>query len=614
MLTGRDIICISSIDWDFIWQGHQEVMAALAAQGNRVLFMENTGVRSPRLRDLPRLGSRLRNWRRGVGGFREERENLFVYSPIVLPFPYSTFAVRLNAMVLLRALRRWMNAMGATRPIVWTFLPTPIVHALLHGLDPALSVYYCIDDLASSSRGARRVVRSEERLFRDADLVFVTSEQLRQHALAARDTVHLFPFGVDYSAFEAVRKGDEGAPADVKDLPRPVIGYVGGLHQWMDQALLGEVADRMPHASIVLVGPVQTNVAALASRPNVHMLGARSHADVPRYIKAFDVGIVPYRLSEYTANVYPTKLNEYLALGIPVVSTDLAEIRRFNRTHGEVVAVGRDAETFTDAVREALGPTSPVEVERRVEIARSNSWDARVGTMADLMDEGLVRRARKASRWEERLGGLYRAGRRRLLRTATLTIGLYLALFHTPLVWLTLAPPLKVAEPPRRADAIVVFAGGVGERGQVGGGYQERVKHAVDLYHAGHASHLVFSTGFAFAFREAELMKGLAVSLGVPARDIVLEEWAASTWENVTFTHRILDREGWRSILLVSSPYHMRRAVWTFRKVAPGLEVIPTPAPTSQFYQHGSGANFEQILGLVQEYVSIADYWRKGRL
>jgi uncharacterized SAM-binding protein YcdF (DUF218 family) len=323
---------------------------------------------------------------------------------------------------------------------------------------------------------------------------------------------------------------------------------------------------------------------------------------------------VPYRLTEYTANVYPTKLNEYLALGIPVVSTDLAEIQRFNRTHGGVVAVGRDAEAFTGAVREALGPTSPLEVERRVEIARSNSWDARVGKMADLMDEALIRRARRANRWEERLRSLYRTGRRRLLQTATLTVGLYLALFHTPLVWLTLAPPLKVAESPRRADAIVVFAGGVGERGQVGGGYQERVKHAVDLYHAGHASHLVFCSGFVFAFREAELMKGLAVSLGVPVRDIVLEERAVNTWENVTFTHRLLGREGWRSILLVSSPYHMRRAVWTFRKVAPELEVIPTPAPNSQFYQHGSGANLEQILGLVQEYVSIAEYWRKGRL
>ena len=52
-MTQHDVICISSIDWDFIWQGHQEIMSTLAAEGHRVLFLENTGVRGPALGDLP---------------------------------------------------------------------------------------------------------------------------------------------------------------------------------------------------------------------------------------------------------------------------------------------------------------------------------------------------------------------------------------------------------------------------------------------------------------------------------------------------------------------------------------------------------------------------------
>ena len=58
MQQRQDIICISSIDWGFIWQGHQEIMARLAAAGHRVLFVENTGVRPPVPRDLPRLAER----------------------------------------------------------------------------------------------------------------------------------------------------------------------------------------------------------------------------------------------------------------------------------------------------------------------------------------------------------------------------------------------------------------------------------------------------------------------------------------------------------------------------------------------------------------------------
>ena len=89
-MQGRDIICISSIDWDFIWQGHQEIMSTLAAQGHRVLFVENTGVRTPGLRDLPRIKHRLMTWWSGTKGFRQVRERLFVYSPILLPFPFQT--------------------------------------------------------------------------------------------------------------------------------------------------------------------------------------------------------------------------------------------------------------------------------------------------------------------------------------------------------------------------------------------------------------------------------------------------------------------------------------------------------------------------------------------
>ena len=157
------MLCISSIDWDFIWQGHQEIMSTLAAQGHRVLFLENTGVRSPKLRDLPRLRQRIRNWWRSTRGFREERPNLFVYSPIVLPLPYSRIARWINRVLMMQSLRRWMRAVGFSRPVVWTFLPTPLAHELIDHLDPSLTIYYCIDDLASSSPEARSITVERSR-------------------------------------------------------------------------------------------------------------------------------------------------------------------------------------------------------------------------------------------------------------------------------------------------------------------------------------------------------------------------------------------------------------------------------------------------------------------
>src|SRR5262245_18086878 len=220
-LAGERIVCISSIDWDFNWQGHHEIMAALASEGSRVLFVENTGVRAPQLRDLPRLAQRLRNWRRGTGGLRSEQANLSIYSPLILPFPYSQATRQINRTLLLRIIRRWLGAAGGPRPIAWTFLPTPLAREAIAGIDAELVVYFCVDDLPASSPAARRVARSEAELFRSADLVLVTSERFVQRALQYRERVHMFPFGVSYRQFERERLSGAPPPPDVRDLPRP---------------------------------------------------------------------------------------------------------------------------------------------------------------------------------------------------------------------------------------------------------------------------------------------------------------------------------------------------------------------------------------------------------
>ncbi|HJZ78048.1 MAG TPA: ElyC/SanA/YdcF family protein [Vicinamibacterales bacterium] len=607
-----DIVCVSSIDWDFIWQGHQEIMSRLAAVGHRVLFVENTGVRTPQMRDLPRVRRRIQNWWRGTNGFREERPNLFVYSPLVLPWPYLRPSRWINRLALGRAIRRWMRATGFSQPIVWTFLPTPLARDLVAAFDPQLTIYYCIDDLASSSAGAQRITASEEQLFREADLVFVTSERLRERAARFSDRVHVFPFGVSLERFEAVRRHHEAAPDDVASLARPVVGYVGGLHQWVDQDLLARVARSMPDATFALVGPEQTDVSMLRTCSNIRLLGLRPHDELPRYVKSFDVGIVPYRLTEYTANVYPTKLNEYLSMGIPVVATDLPEIRRFNTQHGAIVGIAADADGFGQAIRSALNDSAQTDVDRRIAIAAQNSWASRIAAMTALIDEALDRRTRVVG-WDERLRLVYRRTRWRAAAVAIAIAALYGIVFESNAVW-WLAEPLKVTAPPSKADAIVVFAGGVGESGRAGGGAQERLKQAIDLYRAGYAPYLVLSSGYVYSFHEAEAMRALAVDQGVPASAIALEEHATNTYQNVRFVDDILRDHHWQRILLVSSPYHMRRALLVWRKQAPAITVIPTPATVSQFYDHTRGATLEQVRGLAQEYVAIFAYWRRGWL
>ena len=125
---------------------------------------------------------------------------------------------------------------------------------------------------------------------------------------------------------------------------------------------------------------------------------------------------------------------------------------------------------------------------------------------------------------------------------------------------------------------------------------------------------MIFSSGYVYSFNETEVMRTLAIDQGIPPSAIVLEQRAANTYQNVRFVDEILRERGWRRILLVSSPYHMRRALLVWHRQAPETIVVPTPAGESQFYQHERGANLEQVRAIVQEYVAIAAYWRRGWL
>ncbi|MFQ5681264.1 MAG: ElyC/SanA/YdcF family protein [Candidatus Omnitrophota bacterium] len=621
MLRNQNIICISSIDWDFIWQGHQEIMSTLAKNGNRVLFIENTGVRPPSIRDIPRLRKRFRDYFKGIKGIREEIHNLYIFSPIVLPFPYARIARLINRIILLPTLNRWMKVLDFADPIIWTFLPTGIALDIIYNINKKLLIYYCIDNFVVSSASAKKIRATERKLLKLADAVFVTSRALYDYCSQHSNKVDIFPFGVNIDNFEKARIIDTQIPAELRNIKKPIIGYVGGVHKWIDQKLVRALAERHPEHSLVFVGPLQADVSILSGVNNIYFLGNKKHRELPNLIKYFSLAMIPYRITEYTKNVYPTKLNEYLAMGKPVVSTALPEIEIFNQKYRDIVYVGRNSEEISGSISRALKEDNETLRRRRIEVAHDNGWQRRIEQMSNIIEKTAERKMLdNEARWKESLLIFYRTTRRRIVRFATIAAITYLRLFYTPFSWY-LAEPLRIAQAPQKADAIVVFAGGVGESGRAGQGYEERVGYAVRLYKQGYAQHLVFSSGYVYVFEEPLVMRALAVSLGVPSQAIVLEDRAGNTYENVKFSKEILAARGWEKALVVSSPYHMRRVDLVSKKVAPEIDFVYTPIPQSHFYRRAirpeskrvyKQINLRQIKALLHEYLGIVYYWWKG--
>lgn len=621
MLKNENIICISSIDWDFIWQGHQEIMSFLAKNNNCVLFIENTGVRSPGIRDFRRIKSRLKNWFSGIKGIRKIQDNLYVYSPLIVPFPYLRIAVWFNSYYILFILKRWTKAVNFSNPIIWTFLPTPLSLSLIESVTHKLLVYYCIDNFTTSSTAAKKISTSEIRLLKMSDLTFVTSSELYRYCSKHNQNVHIFPFGVNYARFEKIRMDNSSKPDEIKQIKNPIIGYVGGIHKWIDFGLIKRLAEKRLDYSFVFVGPIQVNISSMSGLKNVYFLKQQDHDKLPYFIKNFDACLIPYLITDYTKNVYPTKLNEYLAMGKAVISTSLPEIINFNKINDNIVYIGKNYEEFINLVDGAIGGSNIEVAQKRIEVARKNSWDNKISEMSNLMEDAIYAKEHLNFDWRDNFVKLFKRIKKKTLKAVLLCGCLYLVIFYTPLVWF-LANPLNISGKPEKADAIVVFGGGVGESGKAGQGYEERVQRAVELYKKNYANKIIFSSGYMYFFEEVFVMKSLAISLGIPEKSIILEDKAKNTYENVKFIKEITQKEKMSDILLVSSPYNMRRAYLVFNKIAKDVRVIYAPVPNSMFYAHPERdmngrriwkrISMRQIKGIIHEYLGIIYYLWKG--
>ena len=597
-------------------------MSAFASNGNKVLFIENTGVRAPNIKDVPRLRKRFISWFKGIKGFRRETDNLYVYSPVILPFPYSRLARLINKNILLSALKKWMKATEFHDPIVWTFLPTGIALDIANGLDNKLLVYYCIADFYELVSNPKKIKKTEDELIKKCDLIFAQGEILANKCKRLNNNVHIFPFGVRLEIFDNYRKSNHKQPPnDIKNIKKPIIGYVGGVHRHIDFKLVKFIAGKHLEWSLVFVGPLQTDVSELKRYNNIFLLGKKDFSMLPAYINEFTVGIIPYVKSEYTETVFPTKLNEYHAMGKPVVSTDIPEVVSFNIENEDLVSISKTREEFVECIERAIKGKSENLEDRRIDSAKKNNWVVRIEEMSSFMENAIDRKLKNTANWQGQMLRVYKVSRRKMIKVSVIALFLYLFLFYTPLVWL-IAAPLKIIQIPQKADCIAVFAGGVGESGKSSQGYEERVQYAVELFKKGYAKNIVFSSGYTYVFEESSIMKALAISLGVPKDAIILDDQAKNTYENVKFTKAILEKHGWSSVLLVSSPYHMLRNQLIFNKIARDAKVIYAPIQNSLFYAHPERdkngkriwkrINMRQIKGIIHEYLGIIYYWWKG--
>ena len=364
------LVCLSHLNWDHVWQRPQQLMSRFA-QHCRVIFC-----------DPPDWGPAGKpshfDEQPGVEGVRVVRPR----------FPADIYGTPGNSYEELWArLLPELLAEAGPNTILWVF--SPMADYLVAAAKPQveLVVYDCMDELANF-RGSTPDMRAREaRLLELADLVFTGGRSMYEVRKDRHPRVYCFPSGVDVEHYRQVRDPATPEANALMSIPHPRLGYFGVLDERIDWELIAAVAEQRPAWQWVLVGPTaKVAPEELPQLPNVHYLGQQTYADLPTFLKGFDIATMPFALSEATRFISPTKTPEYLAGGKAVISTPVPDVVA---QYSGIVYLADDADAWITTVEKMLA-ASCAERERRLAQAQpilaESSWDSTVERMWGLME------------------------------------------------------------------------------------------------------------------------------------------------------------------------------------------------------------------------------------
>ena len=376
----KAVICFSALEWNFLRQRTHYIMEGMATRGLKVLFVENTGVRNPRLNDFNRILNRLKNAAATGNASNSVPDNMEIFSPMVLPFPYNKPAIYYNGWYMKKYIDVFLARCNLlpSEVIFWTYLTTPVIMRLTKDYLWGKVVYDVVSD---PKLVEKKLAPYEKMLLMTADKVLFASHVLyEQYRPVTRKPV-VFEDGFNTGLLEAKIKS-----CLMDNLPSPKFLYIGGINRKLWPEMIESLCAAFPGGSVTLIGPVSGDTR-LPNLPNLHILPPCSdYRELAPYLENAGAGIIPYYNDDYAGAMHPAKLNEYIIFGLPVVATATPELTKLDQTWGKgFFYLGANPEEFICAATTALADDT-VNRESRKAFAVTNTWDVRLEELFDLIE------------------------------------------------------------------------------------------------------------------------------------------------------------------------------------------------------------------------------------
>ncbi|NQU17438.1 MAG: glycosyltransferase [Candidatus Saganbacteria bacterium] len=382
MLKGENIICFAGEDWGTHNPLAKTHLLTRLAKQNRVLFIESICIRKPVLsqKDAVRLRNKLSKWIRGI---IKTDQGFYVAAPLVIPYHGNNIVDFINKYLLIIQLKIYQYILNLKKPILWICIPTAA--SIAGKLDEKLLLFHIFDkwdQVPELDSGMRKYIRKQmDILAKKSDLCLTISNIIVEENKHLNSNIHFIDHGVDYEHFGRTLLEETKIPDDIKNISGPIVGYIGNIERGnVDYELIKEIARSRPDWNIVIIAKIYSNFSEFDDFPNIHLLGMKKYKDLPNYLKAFDVCMIPFMVSKWIEACSPLKLKEYLAAGKPVVSTFEPQEEEYR----EVVYFADSYASFVKRIEDALSDNSPEAAQRRRAVVKNETWDHRVEEISNL--------------------------------------------------------------------------------------------------------------------------------------------------------------------------------------------------------------------------------------
>lgn len=375
-----EIVYFALNRWDSLIQREQHLMLGLS-RTYRVLFID------PPLSFLTILFGKTqgKKWT-----FRSHlhwvNDQLVVYTPPAFP-PFNQYIGWINFLhtnLFIFLAKDLLGRLNFKNYIVG--IGRPFLGEIVKKLNPRWSYYDCSDDFLNFpglKANKEMLKKFEEELLQTVHLVFCSSQKIKEDKSFFHPRCFLIPNGIDSPFLEAMRERGE-VPNEMKDMRRPVLGYLGTIGEWVDLDALIHLARSRREWTLVMIGPSTSRrlSSMLSGIPNIRTLGEKRYEELPNYLRNFDVCLIPFKVNEFTRSIYPTKFHEYMGVGKPVISSHLPDLEIFTPW----VEFYSDAKEMEIKVERSLREDSEEKVLERMRIASENTWDRRVESMIQIFN------------------------------------------------------------------------------------------------------------------------------------------------------------------------------------------------------------------------------------